>query len=377
MDNLFTEARFGKINASNRFVMAPMSRNRATAEGLATPLMATYYAQRATAGLIISEGIQPNQIGQGFMNSPGLHNLQHVKSWQPITEAVHKRGGKIVAQLMHSGRIGHPELYPSAHQSIAPSAIKATGDAFTPTGPKSYPTPKEMTLDEITATIEDFAKSAELAIQAGFDGVEIHAGNGFLLHQFMASNTNNRADLFGGSVKNRLRFTLKVVAAVTQAIGAKRVGIRISPDNTYNDIIEQDSEVLYQTLISQLPTDLAYLHIMEAANREHTQQIRNQWLGKLILNPHKSWQDGPVTPAIASDVLNENLCDGVALGALFLANPDLVERTKLNASFNNVDPDTFYGGDETGYTDYPTMVDKSASLSEKQSESILERVELS
>jgi len=359
MNKLFTATRYGNISANNRFVMAPMSRNRATVKGLATQLMATYYEQRASAGLIISEGIQPNQVGQGFMNSPGLYSNVQAKSWLPVTSAVHKSGGKIVAQLMHAGRIGHPDLYASAHDSIAPSAIRAQGKTFTPNGLKVYPVPKVMTLTDIKSTIDDFAKSATYAIEAGFDGIEIHAGNGFLLHQFMAENTNSRTDNYGGSINNRIRFTVEVINAVCRAIGTDRVGVRISPDNTYNDIVESNSVDLYQALLSAIPKQLAYLHIMEAANRKHSQLIRQRWQGALILNPHKTWEDGPVTPKIADDVLNQDLCDGIGFGALFVANPDLIDRVKQNGPYNDADPDTFYGGDEKGYTDYPSLSTKN------------------
>lgn len=371
MNKLFTATRYGSISANNRFVMAPMSRNRASLDGLATSLMATYYGQRASAGLIISEGIQPNQVGQGFMNSPGLYSNIQAKSWLPVTNAVHQGGGKIVAQLMHAGRIGHPDLYASAHDSIAPSAIEAQGQTYTPKGLKSYPVPKVMTLTDIKSTINDFAKSAKYAIDGGFDGVEIHAGNGFLLHQFMATNTNNRTDNYGGSINNRIRFTVEVINAVCRAIGTEKVGVRISPDNNYNDIVESDSIDLYQALLAAIPKKLAYLHIMEAANREHSQLIRQKWQGALILNPHQTWEDGPVTPKIADEVLNQELCDGVGFGALFVANPDLINRVKQNGPYNDADPETFYGGDEKGYTDYPSLSDTTKIKGRQQLASLV------
>ncbi|TMP30410.1 alkene reductase [Pseudoalteromonas rubra] len=355
MHTLFEPVQYGSIATSNRFVMAPMSRNRATEQGHATALMATYYGQRASAGLIISEGIQPSQVGQGYMNSPGLHTLQQAKSWLQVTDSVHAQGGKIVAQLMHCGRIGHPSLYPSAHQSVAPSAITAQGQTYTPDGMKDFAPPRALAMDEIQSTISDYVQAARYAIMGGFDGVEIHAGNGFLPHQFLANNTNLRQDNYGGSIENRTRFTLEIVAAVSDAIGADCIGLRISPHNTFNDIAETDSEQLYSALIQALPTELAYLHIMEAACRETSDAIRRLWKGALILNPHNHWEDGPVTPAIADKVLQQDLCDGVSLGALFVANPDLVDRARLNAPLNNMDDSTLYGGGAKGYTDYPTL----------------------
>ncbi len=359
MNTLFNATHLGAFKLENKIIMAPMSRNRATHDGLATDLMATYYAQRASAGMIISEGIQPSVQGQGFMNSPGLHSQQQKESWRKVTHSVHNEGGLIVAQLMHSGRIGHPSLYESAHQSVAPSAIAAKGQTFTPNGLQDYLTPKALSQQEIKKCIQDFVLAARNAIDAGFDGVEIHAGNGFLLHQFMASNTNTRTDEYGGSIENRNRFVVEVSQAVANAIGADKTGIRISPGNPYNDIEELDSEVLYSNLIARLPK-LAFLHLMEANNREQTLKIRHQWQGPFILNPHKTQKEGAVTPEIAAQVLKDELADAVCFGALFVSNPDLVQRIKINAPFNELDPSTFYGGDHRGYTDYPTLLKHSA-----------------
>jgi N-ethylmaleimide reductase len=361
MSKMFDTITLGDISLKNRLIMAPMSRNRATVDGKATELMATYYAQRASAGLIISEGIQPSIVGQGFMNSPGLHSEKQVDSWKQVTQAVHKTGGRIVAQLMHSGRIGHPALYPSAHQSVGPSAIAAKGQTFTPDGMLDYPVPVELTKQGIEQTIKDFATSARNAIDAGFDGVEIHAGNGFLLHQFLSDNTNQRTDEYGGSVAARTRFVVEVVEAVVEAISVDKTGIRISPQNPYNGISESDTISLYQDLLSRMP-NLAFLHIMEANNRMQTLAIREQWQGFLILNPHETQQSGPVTPEIAEAILESGLADAVCFGSLFLSNPDLVTRIKVRGPFNEVDGDTLYGGDHHGYTDYPTLSMEAASL---------------
>ncbi|ASM78361.1 12-oxophytodienoate reductase [Vitreoscilla filiformis] len=350
------------MTLANRLVMAPMTRNRATPDGQATALMARYYAQRASAGLIISEGIQPSPVGQGFMNTPGLHDARQVGSWRQVTQAVHAQGGRIVAQLMHAGRIGHPSLYASAHQPIGPSALPAAGVAFTPSGPQPYPVPRALSLDEIRQTCADFAQAARNALDAGFDGVEVHAGNGFLLHQFMARNCNARTDAYGGSPANRVRFTLEVVNAVSQAIGAERTGVRISPANPYNDIDEGESAALYRALVPELPA-LAYLHIMEAGNRAQTLEIRRLWAGRLVLNPHADARSWPATPQVIEPLLRNGVVDAVCFGALFLANPDLVERLSRQAELNSADPTTFYGGGAKGYTDYPTLSEvESASL---------------
>ncbi|MCP2006812.1 alkene reductase [Duganella violaceipulchra] len=354
MKKMFEPISLGDIALANRFVMAPMTRNRATEAGLATELMATYYAQRASAGLIISEGIQPSQVGQGFSGTPGLHTPEQVESWKMVTGAVHQAGGRIVAQLMHAGRIGHPALYPSAHLPVAPSAIAAEGKTYTRDGMLDYPTPIALTKSEIARTVDDFATAALNAIAAGFDGVEIHGGNGFLLHQFMAANTNQRGDDYGGSLAARVRLAVEVAQAVTAAIGAGRTGMRISPSNPYNDIAEGDSLALYRELVSRLP-DLAFLHVMEAYCREQTLAVRENWRGALILNPHASADDGAVSGAVADAVVDEDLADAVVFGALFLANPDLPARILAGGPFNVVDQATLYGGDQRGYTDYPSL----------------------
>ncbi|MBO3735950.1 alkene reductase [Actinoplanes flavus] len=354
MTSLFDAVTFGKIALANRLVMAPMTRNRAKPCGGATDLMAEYYAQRASAGLIITEGTQPSQIGQGFMNTPGLHHPEQVKTWRAVTDAVHARGGRIVVQLMHSGRIGHPSLYDSAHQSVAPSPVAAAGQCFTPNGLAAYPTPRELTVEEIQHTVRDFADAARNAIEAGFDGVQIHAGNGFLLHQFLAENTNRRTDAYGGSVANRIRFTVEVTEAVAAAIGNERTSVRVSPANTYNDIAEGDTDALYASLVPALP-ELAFLEVCEIVSRPVTRAVRDRWQGNLIVNPHATPDSFPAAVESAQQVLDEGLADAVSLGALFLANPDLPARISAGGPFNTADESTFYGGDHRGYTDYAVL----------------------
>jgi N-ethylmaleimide reductase len=354
MTTLFDPATLGKLTLSNRLVMAPMSRNRATAEGLATPLMAEYYAQRAGAGLIVTESTQPSVVGQGFISTPGMHSAEQVDAWRVVTDAVHEAGGQIVCQLMHSGRIGHPSLYPSAHQSVAPSPICAAGQQFTPDGMQDYHTPRELTADEIAETIDDFATASRNAMDAGFDGVELHGGNGFLLHQFLADGCNQRTDAYGGSIENRIRFTVEVVEAAAAAIGPDRVGLRISPANPYNDISESDTGELYAALLRALPA-IAFVHVMEAGNRSQTQALREVWTGPLILNAHPDANSFPSTPEIAAEAVESGFADAACLGEFFLANPDLVQRIKAGGPYNTSDQSTFYGGDHRGYTDYPTL----------------------
>jgi N-ethylmaleimide reductase len=354
MTSLFDPIALGKIEMKNRLVMAPMTRNRAKPCGGATELMAEYYAQRADAGLVITEGTQPSQVGQGFLNTPGLHHPEQVRTWRTVTDAVHARGGRIMVQLMHAGRIGHPSLYDSAHRSVAPSAVAAAGRCFTPEGPKDYPVPRELTRDEIAATVEDFVAAARNAVEAGFDGVQIHAGNGFLLHQFLAENTNRRTDSYGGSIGNRIRLTVEIAEAVTAAIGNERTSVRISPANPYNDIAEGDTDALYAALVPALP-ELAFLEVCEIVTRPVTRAVRDLWNGALVVNPHATPDSFPATAETARQILDEGLADAVSLGALFLANPDLPARIQAGGPFTAPDESTYYGGDHRGYTDYPLL----------------------
>lgn len=356
MSTLFDPVTIGGLQLPNRLVMAPMTRNRATPEGLVTELTAEYYAQRASAGLIISEGIQPSVIGQGYFLTPGLHNAEQTDAWRQVTDAVHRAGGRIFAQINHCGRIGHPALYPDNALPLAPSAVMSGEQLFTPDGMLDHPTPQEMTTEDITTTITDFTAAARNAIAAGFDGVELHGANGYLLHQFLADNTNLRTDSYGGSVANRIRFVTEVVAAVSDAIGADRTGIRLSPGNPFNHMVEADPAPLYVELLAKLAEqDIAYVHIVEGGDRELTTKLRAAWPGSLILNPHRTPDAFPATVEAAEEALESGVTDAVALGALWLANPDLDARIKAGGPYNAADQATFYGGDSTGYTDYPTL----------------------
>ncbi|GAA2671606.1 alkene reductase [Nonomuraea recticatena] len=355
MNELFEQVTLGKLDLPNRLVMAPMTRSRAVG-GLVTDLTAGYYAQRAGAGLIITEGTQPSVIGQGYIDTPGLHTREQAEAWRRVTDAVHERGGRIFVQLMHSGRVGHPCLYPDGALPVAPSAIASGGQIYTHDGMLDHPTPRPMTLDDIASTVEDFVTAATYAMEAGFDGVELHAANGYLLHQFLCGSANARSDAYGGSVENRIRFAVEVAQAVSDAIGPERVGMRISPANGNNGINERDSADVYPALMRALaPYELAYVHVMEFGSREITKLVRAAWPGTLILNPHATGQEAKVTPEAATAVLREGLCDAVSLATLWLANPDLPERIRAGGPYNEADPSTFYGGDHRGYTDYPTV----------------------
>ncbi|MFJ2954387.1 alkene reductase [Streptomyces sp. NPDC087270] len=342
---------------ANRIVMAPMTRSRAYGPGAtATDLMATYYSQRASAGLIVTEGIQPSPVGQGYPDTPGLHAPEQVAAWRRVTDAVHCEGGVIFAQLMHTGRLSHPSLLPAGLSPVAPSPVAAKGQVFTHQGPMDFVTPRELDTDAITRTIADFADAARNAIAAGFDGVELHGANGYLIHQFLAPNTNQRTDDWGGDVTGRVRFGLEVAAAVAEAIGGHRTGFRISPGNPYNDIAEKDAadvENTYTTLVAKLgELNLAYLHMLEGVDRTLTARLRKTWPSTFILNPFTlPERTGPD----ALTLIQDGTADMIAFGALFLANPDLPARLAAQGPYNTPDPATFYGGDHHGYTDYPHL----------------------
>ncbi|MFE9799849.1 alkene reductase [Streptomyces goshikiensis] len=354
MTTAFDPIVLGGKRLANRIAMAPMTRSRAYGAGAEpTELTATYYAQRAGAGLIVTEGIQPSRVGQGYPATPGLHTPGQVRAWRTVTDAVHREGGAIFAQLMHTGRIGHPSLLPEGLVPVAPSAVPAKGSVYTEQGPKEFVTPKELTETEIRQTVADFADAARNAIEAGFDGVEIHGANGYLIHQFLAPNTNLRTDAWGAGTEGRIRFAVEVVTAVAEAIGGHRVGLRISPGNVYNDIAEDDPAEVYAALLDRLAgLELAYLHLMEGPDRSLTARLRGDWPGTFVLNPF-TYPDA--TGPDALKLVEDGTADMVAYGALFLANPDLPARLAVGGPFNSADKSTFYGGDHRGYTDYPTL----------------------
>ncbi|GII03200.1 alkene reductase [Planobispora takensis] len=345
----FTTFDLGDLRLPNRLVMAPMTRSRAYVDGIPSSLTALYYAQRASAGLIVTEGIQPSHAGKGYMNTPGLHTDEQVTGWREVTDAVHAAGGRIFAQIMHSGRIGHPDN--TGHLPVAPSAVRPAAQIFTPNGPQDVPDPVELSTAEVEATVQDFANAARRAIEAGFDGVELHGANGYLIHQFLSQNANLRDDRFGGSVENRIRFAVEVAEAVVEAIGPSRVGIRISPATGVQDLVEDDAHEVYPALVSALAgLDLAYLHLLTGPSDELNLRIRELWPNTLIVNDPSAGQ-----PAEALDRWLDRGADLVALGQYFLANPDLPLRLRLGAPLNEPDLSTAFGGDHRGYTDYPAL----------------------
>ncbi|MDA8370280.1 MAG: alkene reductase [Nocardiopsaceae bacterium] len=355
MTGYFEPMTLGGRTLPNRLLMAPMTRSRA-AGGLVTELTAEYYAQRASAGLIIAEGTQPSVIGQGYIDTPGLHSAEQVAAWRTVTDSVHAQGGRIFAQLMHSGRVGHPSLYPDGALPEAPSAIASGGQMYSPEGMLDHPVPREMTIAGITRAIGEFATAAGNAMEAGFDGVEVHGANGYLIHQFLADGSNVRTDAYGGPVANRIRFAVEAVQAVADAIGPQRTGIRISPGNPANGITESDTADLYRALVRELAAhDLAYLHVMELGVREVTEMIREEWPATLLLNPHPDLSADVTTVESGAAALKDGLADAITVGSMWLANPDLDVRVKNGGPYNEPDPATFYGGDHRGYTDYPAL----------------------
>ncbi|GGQ98042.1 alkene reductase [Streptomyces flaveolus] len=361
---LFASAPLGPLTLPNRLVMAPLTRNRAEADGTPTPLMATYYAQRASAGLIVAEAATPNAVGQTYPNITAVHSARHVAGWRQVTDAVREAGGRMFLQLQHGGRVGHPAT--SGLTPVAPSPVALPETIFTPGGHRPAVVPREMTAEDIRTTVADFARAARNALDAGFEGVEVHSANGHLLHQFLAANTNRRTDGYGGSLAGRIRFTSEVTEAVAAEIGAERVGLRVSPGNTVNGIAEGETEEIYSALVERLGgLGLAYLHQVFADPDDPVfRTIRAGWPGVLIANPVLG--EAPTTDTVrhASERLLAAGADLIALGRPFLANPDLVVRLRRGAPLNPVrDRYLMYVGGATGYTDYPALAEETAQPS--------------
>jgi N-ethylmaleimide reductase len=354
-EDLFAPVQIGDLTLPNRIVMAPLTRSRAQPDNTPGELAARYYAQRASAGLIVSEATVISPEGVGYPNVPGLYTDAHVRAWQPITQAVHEAGGRIFAQIWHVGRISLPEYQPDGALPVAPSAVCPKGNAFTWTGPKPFVTPRALDLEEIPLIVAQYRDAAARALQAGFDGVEIHGANGYLIDQFLRDGTNRRADAYGGSIENRLRFLTEVVEAVIEAVPARRVGVRISPASTVNDMADSDPQTLFNAVAEYLSAyGLAYLHAVEWAPNEDVppdfdfQALRRRFGGPYIAN-------GSYDRTRALQARAQDRADLIAFGRLYIANPDLVARLARNAPLNTPDSATFYGGDAHGYTDYPAL----------------------
>ncbi len=353
MSELLSPYKLGSLELANRVVMAPMTRNRASVDGVPGEISATYYAQRASAGLIVTEGVQPSAMGQAYPRTPGLHTDEQQRGWARIAEAVHARDGVIFVQLMHGGRISHPKILPGGATPVAPSAVRPAGQVFTGEGLDDFVTPRAFETDELAGVAAEYADAARRAIAAGLDGVELHSANGYLLHQFLADNTNVRTDAYGGSPERRIRFVVEVARAVADAIGSDRVGVRISPENPFNDIAETEAPEAYRLLVDALnPLSLAYLHMIGKPEWELVHDLRDRFDGTFILNVASA---SGTEPTVAAEALRAGRADLVSFGRLYVSNPDLVERIKLGVDFTEPDPATFYVGEDRGYIDYPTV----------------------
>ncbi|MXG90208.1 alkene reductase [Nocardioides flavescens] len=359
MTSLFDRVQLGPLTLPNRVVMAPMSRVRGTADGLATATMATYFAQRASAGLLISDGVAPNLVGTSNPGAAGLRTDAEAASWRQVTDAVHANGGRIVAQLMHGGRISHPSI--SGLQPVGPSAVAARASLFTTSGPLPAPVPRALGTDEVPEQARSYAEAAVRALDAGFDGVELHGANGYLIGQFLSSNANLRTDRYGGSVAGRIRFAVEAVEATVDAVGGDRVGIRLSPDAGIWDAVEEDVPDLYDALLGELErTGPAYVHLEATTDEDTMRALRRRWTGPLVVNPSTWLQRGgapygpvPTNRTIADHWLGLG-ADLISFGRAYVANPDLVERLRLGLPLAEADPATFYGGGAAGLVDYPT-----------------------
>lgn len=356
--DLFDPAPLGSLQLANRIVMAPLTRSRAGADGIPTALMAKYYAQRASAGLIIAEGTNVSPQGRGYANTPGLYTCEQASAWKQVTNAVHAKGGRIFVQLWHVGRISHPSLQPQGLLPVAPSAITPRATAFTEQGFQPCVTPRALNSWEIPQIIDQYRSATFNAMAAGFDGVEIHAANGYLLEQFLRDSTNQRTDEYGGSLQNRARLLLEVAAAVIKSCSSARVGVRLSPLSTVNDsALDSDPAATYSYIVDQLnDLDLAYIHVIEGetqGSREVTagfdlQILRQRFKGSYIANNGYELLS-------AAGARHCNYADFVAFGRLYIANPDLVERFQAGANLNTPDRASFFGGGAKGYTDYPML----------------------
>ena len=347
MPNLFDPIRLGALELPNRVLMAPMTRSRAGADGVPQDIVADYYAQRASAGLILSEAIYVSAMAKGYVRTPGLVTPEHVAGWRKVTDAVHAKGGRIFAQLYHTGRVALPDFLPDQALPVAPSAIKLNGQNKTDDGPKDYITPRALETSEIPGVAGEFASAAKRALEAGFDGVEIHAASGYLIQQFLDSTINQRTDNYGGSVENRARFLLDVVAQVSAAVGADRTGIKLSPRIKFNDVQEPDAEAMYPYLAGALSgRGLAYVHGAKQGGYDIHPAFRAAYKGIYVAGAGFNAETG-------SQMIESGAADAIVFGKPYLANPDLVRRYRDGLALADADPKTIYWGGAQGYTDYP------------------------
>lgn len=358
LNSLFQPLDLGAIAIPNRIIMAPLTRARAGVSRIPNDLMLEHYIQRASAGLIITEATQISEQGAGWQQSPGIHTPEQVEGWQKITEAIHKRGGTIVLQLWHTGRASHPDFQPGDALPVSASAIKPEGEIHTPNGKKPHVTPRSLTLEEIPGVVEQYAIATRNAKLAGFDGVEIHGANGYLIDQFLRDGSNQRTDNYGGSIENRARFLVNVTEAVVKEWSSDRVGVRLSPYNPFNDMRDSDPIATFTYAAAALNSfNLAYLHIMEPLPghflavegvEKAAPHMRREFNNAIMLN-------GGYDAQLGAAAIENDEADAIAYGIPFIANPDLVERFKQGAPLNEADPATFYTHGREGYIDYPAL----------------------
>ena len=361
-EKLFTPLAVGDLVLPNRVVMAPLTRNRARPDGdVPHALNAEYYAQRASAGLIVTEATQISPEGKGYIQTPGIYSEEQVAGWRLVTDAVHAKGGRIFCQLWHVGRISHVSLQPGGQPPVAPSAIQAKAQTFVATGMADVSPPRALGLDEIPRLIDDYAKAARNAREAGFDGVELHGANGYLIDQFLRDGSNKRTDAYGGSVENRTRLLAEVLAVLTKAFPPKRVGVRFGPFSSFGDMSDSDPMTTFGAALERASdVGLGYVHVIEGETGgartfppEAVSLVRVKFDGAYMANNGYNWE-------LAIEAVETGAADLIAFGRLFLANPDLLARLEQNAPLNEPDPATFYGGGAHGYTDYPTLEQRAA-----------------
>jgi 2,4-dienoyl-CoA reductase-like NADH-dependent reductase (Old Yellow Enzyme family) len=351
---LFSPMTLGELELPNRLVMAPLTRLRSGQEGIPGPLVAEHYAQRASLGLIVSEGTYPSPAGRSYPGQPGIVTPEQIAGWKKVTDAVHAEGGRIFAQVMHGGRVSHEDIT-GGHQVVAPSAIAVEAETRTSKGKQAHPVPHALTTDELPGVLQEFVQGSRNAIEAGFDGVELHSANGYLLHEFLAPSSNQRDDIYGGSPENRARFVIEVVKAVVEAVGADRVGIRISPEHNVQGVTELDAADVretYRLLVDAIaPLNLAYLSILHKdPTGELVQDLRSRFNGAFLVNTGF----GVITTRDeAISLVADGHADAVVVGRPAIANPDLARRWREGLPVNEPDASTFYAEGAEGYTDYP------------------------
>ncbi|MHB1605775.1 MAG: alkene reductase [Leptospirales bacterium] len=350
--DLFEPFQLGGLTLANRMVMAPMTRNRADGNGVVPSMMVTYYQQRASAGLVVTESAPVSPEGMGYPFTPGIYTDAQAASWLRVTDAVHSAGGHVFIQLQHCGRISHPSLLTNNATPVAPSALRPTGQAVTYTGMQDFVTPRGLEIHEIPGIVEQFQRGAEMAKRAGFDGVEVHGANGYIIDQFLRDGSNHRTDAYGGSVQNRMRLLDEILDAVCAMWPAQRVGVRLSPENSFNSMSDSDPQAHFEYFVEELsPRGLAYVHVLEGDMMTKSsvldyRALRSKFAGPYIAN-------NGYDLLRAQTAVRGGAVDLVAFGIPFLANPDLMRRYRESLPLNETDPSTFYGGSEAGYTDYP------------------------